>query len=229
MAKPQIKHAKVTSAGPAAILSWEAAGAVAYRVYCNGDLLAQTGDSSLIDRGRPRGTWRYEVAAVDWQGRETARTPAGVFERTAPPRAKAEDAWLDDLNPTLHEQDYGGLERRRSVDQKPLAIDGKQFARGLGTHANSQVQFLLGNRYQRFEALVGVDDEKEGAGSVVFQVVVDGRKLFDSGVMRGKQPAKKVSVPLDGAEELLLIVTDAGDGINCDHADWAEARLIGNR
>ena len=55
------------------------------------------------------------------------------------------------------------------------------------------------------------------------------RKVFDSGVMRGRQPAKKVSVPLDGAEELLLIVTDAGDGITCDHADWADARLIGNR
>jgi hypothetical protein len=46
--------------------------------------------------------------------------------------------------------------------------------------------------------------------------------------MRGKQPAKKVSIPLDGVEELLL-VTDADDGINCDHADWADARLFRNR
>jgi alpha-galactosidase len=37
-----------------------------------------------------------------------------------------------------------------------------------------------------------------------------------------------VSVPLDGVDELTLVVTDAGDGINCDHADWADARLIGN-
>jgi hypothetical protein len=73
-----------------------------------------------------------------------------------------------------------------------------------------------------------VDDEKDGGGTVVFQVLADGKKVFDSGVMRGKQPANKVSVSLDGVEELLLIVTDAGDGINSDHADWANARLIGN-
>jgi hypothetical protein len=227
--KPQINHAKVTGADSTATISWQGAGAVAYRVYRNGDLLAQTGDTSLIDRGRPQGSWKYEVAAIDWQGGETARMPAGVFQRTPMPRTKAADAWLDEMNPSLHEQDYGGLVPRRSVDQNPLRIGGKEFSRGLGTHANSQVQFPLGNRYRRFEALVGVDDEKQGAGSVVFQVVVDGRKVFDSGVMRGKQPAKKVSVPLDGAEELLLVVTDAGDGITCDHADWADARLIGNR
>ncbi len=69
---------------------------------------------------------------------------------------------------------------------------------------------------------------EDGAGSVVFQIFADERKVFDSGVMRGKQPAKKVSVPLDGVEELLLLVTDAGDGINCDHADWADAQLLGN-
>jgi hypothetical protein len=228
-AKPQISHAKVTGAHSAATIAWKGAGAVAYRVYRNGELLCQTNDTRLTDRGRPRGDWGYEVSTLDWQGGETARTPAGVFHRMSMPRAKAQDAWLDDLNPILHDQDYDGLVRRRSVDQNPLRIGGKEFARGLGTHANCQIQFPLGNRYQRFEALVGVDDEKQGAGSVVFRVVVDGRPVFDSGVMRGKQPAKKISVPLDGAEELLLIVTDAGDGITCDHADWAEARLIGNR
>ena len=44
---------------------------------------SQTGDTSLTDRGRPRGTWRYEVAAVNWQGDETVRVPAGVFDAQA--------------------------------------------------------------------------------------------------------------------------------------------------
>ena len=38
-----------------------------------------------------------------------------------------------------------------------------------------------------------------------------------------------MSVPLDGVEELMLVVTDAGDGISCDHADWLNARLLGNQ
>ena len=170
-----------------------ATGAVAYRVYRNGELLTQTSDTTMTDRGRPQGTWKYEVSALDWQGEETPRVPVGVFERRPLPRSMPPTRGLTSSNPTLHSQDYGGLARRRSVEQNPLRIGGKQFERGLGTHANGQTQFTLNNRYQRFEAMVGVDDEKQGAGSVVFQVVLDGRKVFDSGVMRGKEPAKKVS------------------------------------
>jgi hypothetical protein len=103
------------------------------------------------------------------------------------------------------------------------------YARGLGAHAVSRILYNLDNKYQRFEAEVGVDDEKGGLGTVVFQVLADGRKVFDSGVMRGGQPAKKLSVPLDGVEEMVLMAMDAGDGISCDHADWVNARLIGNR
>jgi len=62
---------------------------------------------------------------------------------------------------------------------------------------------------------------------VIFKVIADGRESFDSGVMRANTPAKWVSVPLAGVNELKLVVTDAGDGINCDHADWAEAFLFG--
>ena len=110
-----------------------------------------------------------------------------------------------------------------------MRIAGKTYAHGVGAHATSRILYQLDNRYRQFEAEVGVDDEKGGQGTVVFQVFCDGRKVFDSGLMRGKQPAKKVSLPLDGVEELLLVVTDAGDGINCDHADWCNARLLGNK
>lgn len=36
-----------------------------------------------------------------------------------------------------------------------------------------------------------------------------------------------MKVDLTGAKELKLIVTDAGDGMACDHADWAEAVIVG--
>ena len=82
MGKPQIKKAKVASAESAATISWEGEGAVAYRVYRNGELLAQTGDSSLTDRGRPRGIWRYEVAGARLAGpRDRPRAGRSVRAR----------------------------------------------------------------------------------------------------------------------------------------------------
>ncbi|MGE3808024.1 MAG: PVC-type heme-binding CxxCH protein [Gemmataceae bacterium] len=54
------------------------------------------------------------------------------------------------------------------------------------------------------------------------------KPVFDSKEVTSKTPghAVKVDIDIKGAKELYLIVTDAGDGIACDWADWAEPRLI---
>ncbi len=135
---------------------------------------------------------------------------------------------LSELEPVSARQDYGSLELDRSVQGQTLKIGEREFARGLGTHANSRLVYDLGGRCTRFESWVGVDAEMKGYtnSSVVFQVFGDSRKLFDSGVMRLATPAKQVNVDVRGVKELALVVTDAGDGINCDHADWADAKLF---
>jgi hypothetical protein len=228
--KPSVREAKLEGKGGTVGLTWSGDNAIAYRVYRNEELLGQTSDTTLTDQPKPRRqNFTYEVAAVGWDGAESARVKAGEFTPSALPITKAKDAWLDELNPVSATQDYSTLQKRKSVDRNPLRVGGKTYERGLGTHANAEIIYPLKGGYKTFEAEVGVDDEKGGAGTVVFQVFVDDEKLADSGVMRGKQPAKKVSVPLEGADELRLVVTDAGDGINCDHADWADARLIGNK
>ena len=113
----------------------------------------------------------------------------------------------------------------RGQPGSPMQIGGKKYTRGLGHHAPGEIVVELNGEYARFEAAVGMQGDCPG-GSVVFQVFVDDEKRFDSGVLRTGDAAKPVSVPLAGAQEMRLVVTDAGDGINCDCADWAEARLV---
>jgi hypothetical protein len=133
---------------------------------------------------------------------------------------------LSDLAPLSASQGWGQLATNRSVWGKPLQIGERRFAHGLGTHAASELVYELAPGSERFEAWVGVDAamrQYEGA-SVVFKVLADGRELFDSGVMKAGTPAKRVSVAVAGADELTLVVTDAGDGGKCDHADWEIGR-----
>ena len=218
--KAALQAAKVVLHDFGAVVSWQDDGAVAHRVYRDGQLLGQTAGTSFADHVRRRGvTYRYEVAAVTWAG-EGPRIDAGQVTRPPLPRRQAKDAWLDDLRPTFQQQDCGTLGLRQTFDNNPLRIAGRKYDRGLGTHANSEIRYRLDNGYAPLEAEVGVDDEKDGAGTVVFQVFTDGCKVFDSGTMHGKQPAQEITIPLDGVEEMTLIVTDAGDGITCDHADW---------
>ena len=106
-----------------------------------------------------------------------------------------------------------------------MKIAGVVYADGVGTHAPSLALIKLAGRGQRFGAMVGVTDGLPEGGSVEFIVSGDGRVLFDSEIVRGGQPAKPVDVSLAGVQMLTLQVTDAGDGMNSDHANWADAKI----
>ena len=140
--------------------------------------------------------------------------------------AKADSIDLETLSLKHIEQDWGEPQANKSVDGHPLMLGGKRFEHGLGTHANSTFVIALGGKGERFAATVGVDDEVGQKGSVVFKVMGDGKTLWESGVLRGGDAAKDVSVSLEGVKVLVLAVGDAEDDISYDHADWAEARLV---
>jgi alpha-galactosidase len=114
----------------------------------------------------------------------------------------------------------------KSIEGKPLTLNGVVYQHGVGTHAESEMVVNLKGSAVKFISMVGLDDERTGHGSVVFEVYVDGRKKADSGVMHGGDTAKLISVDLTGAKSMALVVTDAGDGIDCDHGDWAGAAII---
>jgi alpha-galactosidase len=140
--------------------------------------------------------------------------------------ASADTVWLSSLDLAKMRQGWGSPQKDRSIREQPLAIGGRRFDHGVGTHATSSLWVDLAGGSARFLAAVGVDDAAGDArASITFKVVGDGRTLWESGVMRLGQPAKTVDVDLRGVRTLLLLVGDAGDGTGWDHADWADARF----
>ena len=128
----------------------------------------------------------------------------------------------------LRRQDAENLEVGKSILKTPLTIGDRKFEHGLGTHANSRIVIRSPKPIERFSAWVGVDHNERtrgGAGSIVFSVSTGKGELFRSKVLRGGQAAVRVDVAAKGATTLYLNVDDAGDGIQCDHADWADAVL----
>jgi hypothetical protein len=100
------------------------------------------------------------------------------------------------------------------------------MAKGLGTHAASELHYNLNRQYNRFQANVGVDDETFGGGSVHFLIYGDNVLLYDSGTMRGNQAAKAIDVSVVNVADLKLVVSDNGDGLDSDHGDWGNARVL---
>lgn len=68
----------------------------------------------------------------------------------------------------------------RNVTGGPIRLGGKTYAKGLGVHAFTSLSYELGGAYERFSAVVGVDDSMAPNGSVVFRVKLDDRLVFDS-------------------------------------------------
>ncbi|MEG3628265.1 NPCBM/NEW2 domain-containing protein [Streptomyces poriticola] len=114
---------------------------------------------------------------------------------------------------------------RTAGDGNPLTIGGVRYDRGLGVHAESDVAYYAGGDCETVAAQVGVDDEEGDRGTVTFEVWADGTRVASTGVLTNAMPARPLTADVTGAEVVRLVVTDAGDGIDHDHADWADARL----
>lgn len=153
-----------------------------------------------------------------------AQMPDAGSQREARPQSDA--LWLESLDLSRINQGWGEPHAGRSVEGNPIRIGGVTFAHGIGTHAHSELVVDLKSVAVTFSAWVGVDDEvTRGSGSLTFELYVDGKKVAHSGVLHGGEAPKRLEADLHGAKTLTLVVTDAGDGITYDHADWADALL----
>lgn len=127
---------------------------------------------------------------------------------------------------------WGSAQKDKAIDGKALKLatgsGTKTYDKGLGVHAASEIVYdLTGKGFWFFESDVGPSAASaNGNTSIAFKVYVDGALAAETGVMRKGAPAQHLSVPLAGASTLKLVVTDGGNGIGNDHANWADARFL---
>ncbi len=140
----------------------------------------------------------------------------------------AQTNYISNLDLSKISQEWGTPQVDKSVSGNPLSIAGSKYSHGLGTHAKSLFRLSLHGKGQSFWAKVGIDDESENSGSVIFRVIGDGRTLWESGRINGGESAVECSVNLNGMQELLLAVLPADNQIDFDHADWAEGQIVMN-
>ena len=146
------------------------------------------------------------------------------------PKLPAPDAsWqaipLESLDLNKMTQDYGEPQVGKSIIGQPLTLGGTKYEHGVGTHAASEIAIDLKGNAKLFTAMVGVDDETQSQGSVIFSITVDDKIVARTAVMRGGDKPILLGAKLDGARYVVLTVEDAGDNITFDHADWADAKV----
>lgn len=126
---------------------------------------------------------------------------------------------LTDLPRNYATQDHGSLKINRSHDGNTLSIADTRYGQGIGTHANSDIQFQLPADAEEFSFMVGLDDESQSA-EVQFSVWGDGRLLWESPrVTDSEDSAPLIKVDVRGISLLNLKVNALGSD-KSDHADW---------
>jgi alpha-galactosidase len=145
---------------------------------------------------------------------------------TAPALAGLGTVYLSDLQSAYSYVGWGTMTKDKSIGGSSITLNGTPYAKGLGVHAFSGLEYRLGAISASFQADIGVDDEVGvGKGSVVFQVYADGMKVYESAAMHGGDLHQTINLDLTGVNRLTLGVSDADDGNSYDHADWAGAKL----
>ena len=150
---------------------------------------------------------------------------AATLQRSDPP---PNGVWIDSLDLSK-----APLRRPRAGRGQPtpppltFALGGISYPHAVPLQSDGDLTIQLGGAAIKFMAMVGIDDSvKDGPGSVIFGVWVDGKRVTDTGVMRVGDAPKALSIDLTGAQRLVLATIDANNGTQGDSADWAGAVVI---
>jgi alpha-galactosidase len=149
--------------------------------------------------------------------------------------------WLDSLDLSkVQLRPAGRGQRGQPPPPVVYRLGGATYAHAVAIRSDADMTVDLNGAAQRFVSMIGVDDGGPPAppapgapppppappGSVVFGVWVDGKKAFESDVMKRGDTPRLVSVDLKGAKTLTLAVVDANDGTAGDNANWGGAAII---
>ncbi len=119
------------------------------------------------------------------------------------------------------------LVRNVNVRHGPLVLRETEFVTGLGMHSQMAATYELRGLEREFQATVGVDDIAKGAGSVIFAVELDGRRIWTSPELTGQSPAIRTGkIDLRGGKRLTLLVEFGELADVSDYADWCDAVMI---
>jgi len=129
-----------------------------------------------------------------------------------------------------HQQAWGqiGLDQAASAHGagSPLRIGEEIFSEGVGHHADGVLICRLDGDFLSFHALLGVQWQGGGKGSVIFRAFLDQEEVFSCGPLSDSDSAMEMVLDVSGKNELRLVAEQAEDGIICDMANWCQARFL---
>jgi hypothetical protein len=177
------------------------------------------------------------ILAMGYEVQPCAGTPARAWciersERPARPQVTLPTGPEVPLSSLIPVDTQVGFEPPR-LDEAwaggPIRLAGIPYERGIGMHARCRMTFPVPEGALYFRSLVGIDDSARECAQALVMVSVlgdDDAVLYESDLLSGSTPPAVVAVPVEGRRRLTLLVSEGGNGRDCDHVSWAEPVFI---
>lgn len=143
--------------------------------------------------------------------------------------APHQPVYLSSLTPVRVEARFSPPKMDQSWSGGPLSVAGQKFERGIGFHASTIAEYAIPSNATYFQAVLGLDDDVRLCSPHTVRVsIIDdaGKPLYDSGLLSDPADTRYVYLDVRSAKSLLINVGDAGDSIDCDHVDLANALFL---
>lgn len=143
------------------------------------------------------------------------------------------ESYASDNNYTINASGWGGIRKDKSPNNDIISVlvngEEKEFTKGIGAHANSELVFDIGGKgYEYFYSVLGLDDNvrTNANGSVVYKILVDDELVYESNVFRQTTESEEVLISLAGASKVTLITNQGPDNDWADQSVWADAKFL---
>lgn len=138
--------------------------------------------------------------------------------------------YLSDLEPAKAEQ-VPAFDRTWPwmIDRSPagasIELGGVTYGRGLVLFPRTRLHYSLGDGFDHFEAVLGIEDRAGPQAHAVFRVFADDELLFESEPMTVGADPETIKLPVKD-RSVLVIEADFGKNFDLgDHCVFAEARV----
>jgi len=168
-------------------------------------------------------------------GRPASLESIGYFVHL-PPTPPMPDVLLDPTAILTENKDNREPVLNKCSRGTPLKIRNVVYTHGVGTQAPSTLAYAIKPEYRRFVGQCGMDDcvaddnegkEKTAYVSAVFKVIVDGRMVAESPIMRTQVHPWSFDIVLPPGSRVIDLVAE-GAGVNniYNYGDWLNAGFI---
>lgn len=184
---------------------------------------------------RKAGWWQMDRAYdLEFDVSDHSHRPTTTDERESATPDRSLSARIPLTRSHVREANFGFKAPRfgTAFNGRPITMGGVTHSAGIGMHAWTHMHVAVPDGAIAFEATIGLSDAVSDCDRALVTFEVwdeDDKRIFRSRSFGQGTPPQRIRVPLNTTGVIELVLSEGGNGSDCDHGNWAEPIFVLDR